>query len=535
MYHNNDRSLERTLAAETTSGDKLSLWFLESAKPIAYETLQGNIDTDILVIGGGISGLTTAYILAKENRKVVLIDDGFIGSGESGRTTAHLTCVLEQRYYELEDRFDRQTAELIANSHIAAIEWISNTIARHKIDCHFKRVNGYLFLHSTDKRENLEREFKLTESMGLQTEMMNATPYMINDENQACIKFPDQAQFHVLLYLKHLAEEFIKFGGTIYTQTHADEINSKGAIGEGFKINANHIVVATNSPVNDRVVMHTKQWPYRTYVIAGKIAKKTLPYALWWDTGDYESKWLSRPYHYVRLESYNDDYNFLIIGGEDHKTGQADDEGISEQVRYENLEDWAKIHFPSMESIEFRWSGQIIAPIDGVAYLGKNPGDDNIYIITGDNGNGMTHGTLGGMIVSDIILGKNNPWIDLYDPSRITWKSTKDFLHEAGNMVAQFADWFSFENSKEAEELEAGEGAVISVGLKKIAVYRDQNNSLHSFSAVCPHLGAILQWNPEEKSFDCPMHGSRFNSDGIVINGPSRSNLKRLHIEEHSL
>ncbi|MFE3870493.1 FAD-dependent oxidoreductase [Flavobacterium sp. ZS1P70] len=515
-----------------TSGDNLSYWFSSAVKPIAFEKLNQDINTDILVIGGGISGLTTAYCLAKEGRKVILVEDGFIGSGESGRTTAHLTCALDDRYFELEKNFDEHTAQLAANSHMAAIEWIANTVKHHKINCHFKRVDGYLFLHPSDSKETLEKEFEATKRAGLITEMLNSVPSVATEDDKWCIKFSDQAQFHILLYLKGLTNAFIKLGGKIYTETKAGNITKEGATANGFKIKANHIVVATNTPINDWVIMHTKQWPYRTYVIAAKVSRGKLPYALWWDTGDHDSKWISKPYHYVRLEEFDEQYDMLIAGGEDHRTGQADDEHIKEEDRYHKLEKWTKKHFPAIKTIEFKWSGQVMEPLDSLAYIGKNPGEDNIYIITGDSGNGMTHGTLGGMIITDIITGRDNPWIKLYSPSRISLKTAGDYLHEVGNMILQYGDWLTKEDIKEVGDLKPGEGGIISSGLKKITVYRDEQNNLHTCTAVCPHLGGILQWNADEKTFDCPMHGSRFTNEGTVINGPATSDLKKIIINK---
>lgn len=512
-----------------TSGDNLSFWFASVIKPLAFEKLSSNVETDILVVGGGISGLTTAYCLAKEGLKVILVEDGFIGSGETGRTTAHLTCALDDRYFKLEKTFDQFTAKLAAQSHTAAIEWIANTVQQNNIDCHFKRVDGYLFLHPSDSSETLLEEYNATQRAGLLTEMLNNIPFISARHDKRCIKFPNQAQFHILLYMKGLADAFLNSGGKIYTQTKAENISKEGATANGYKIKANHIVVATNTPVNDWVTMHTKQWPYRTYVIAAKIPKGKLPYSLWWDTGDQNSQWISKPYHYVRLEEFNAQYDMLISGGEDHRTGQADNENIKEEDRYSNLEEWTRKYFPAIGEIVFKWSGQVMEPIDSLAYIGRNPGDDNIYIITGHSGNGMTHGTLGGLIINDIITGKENPCIKMYSPSRITLKTTGDYLHEVGNMVAQYADWFTPEDIKQADELKPGQGAISSSGIKKIAVYRDEENNLHAFTAVCPHLGAILQWNANEKSFDCPMHGSRFTIEGKVINGPASSDLEKIN------
>jgi glycine/D-amino acid oxidase-like deaminating enzyme/nitrite reductase/ring-hydroxylating ferredoxin subunit len=515
-----------------TSGDNLSVWFAPAIEPIAFEKISSDVDTAILVVGGGIAGLTTAYCLAKEGLKVILVEDGFIGSGETGRTTAHLTCVLGDRYFELEKTFDQDTAKLSAQSHTAAIEWIANTVKQNNINCHFKRVDGYLFSHPSDSSETLKEEHKATQRAGLSTEMLNDIPSIESEHVKGCLKFPNQAQFHILLYMKGLADAFVQSGGKIYTQTKAENITKEGATANGFKIKANHIVVATNTPVNDWVAMHTKQWPYRSYVIAAKIRKGKLPFSLWWDTGDQNSKWISKPYHYVRLEEFNEQYDMLISGGEDHRTGQADDEHIKEEDRYTKLERWTRKHFPAIETIEFKWSGQVMEPLDSLAYIGKNPGDDNIYIITGHSGNGMTYGTLGGMIIKDIITGKENPWIKMYSPSRITLKTTGNYLHEVGNMVAQYADWFTPEEIKQADELNPGEGAIISSGMKKMAVYCNEENNLHACTGVCPHLGGILRWNADEKTFDCPMHGSRFTTEGKVINGPASSDLKKIRIKE---
>ncbi len=514
-----------------TAGEKNSFW-IASAEPIVFNKLQQDIETDVLIVGGGIAGLTTAYCLVKAGRQVVLVEDGYVGSGETGRTTAHITYALDDRYFELEKIFGEEKAGLAADSHMAAVEWVGNTVVHENIECHFKRVDGYLFLHATDKKESLEKELAATQRAGLPTEMLAQIPSIAAEEGKSCIKFPEQGQFHIMKYLKGLADAVIRMGGKIYTETKAEDITKEGAKANGFEIKANHIVVATNTPINDTVTMHTKQWPYRTYVIAAKVPKGKLPYSLWWDTGDHESKWISAPYHYVRLEEYDNEFDLLISGGEDHKTGQADDEHIPEEDRYFNLIEWTNKRFPAMEEVVYKWSGQVMEPVDSMAFIGKNPGDDNIYIITGDSGNGMTHGTLGGIILTDIITGTENPWVDFYSPSRITLKTTGTYLHEVGNMVAQLVDWITPGDIKKTEELKPGEGGIISAGLKKIAAYRDEENNLHTCTAVCPHLGGILQWNAEEKSFDCPLHGSRFTTEGKVINGPAKSDLKKLEIKQ---
>ncbi|MBA3648144.1 MAG: FAD-dependent oxidoreductase [Chitinophagales bacterium] len=521
---------ERKNNDEITSGEHISFW-IDSTESIVFETLKQDISTDVLVIGGGIAGLTTAYCLLQSGKKVTLIEDGFIGSGESGRTTAHLANALDDRYYEIEKLFGKEKSRLAAESHTAAIQWIENTVIKEHIDCNFKRVNGYLFLHPSDKFESLEKELEATHNAGINTQLLDHIPNLPSVGGK-CILFPQQGQFHILHYLKGLAESIVRQRGKIYTQTHATEISEKGCRANGYKIAANQIVVATNTPVNDLVTIHTRQFPYRTYVIAGKVLKTQLTPALWWDTGDQNSTWNSQPYHYVRLEDFDDEYYLLLSGGEDHKTGQADKENIAEEDRHKILERWTREKFPMLEEILYRWSGQVMEPLDSMAFIGRNPGDQNVFIITGDSGNGMTHGTLGGIIISDLINNKENTWAHLYKPNRTTLKIAGEYIKEAASMAAQYIDWVKKGGINSIQELKKDEGAVINLHMKKVAVYRDENEELYAYSAVCPHLGCILQWNADERSFDCPCHGSRFTKYGRVINGPATSDLTPLDFQE---
>lgn len=516
-----------------TSGENRSFW-ISTDKPLAFQKLENNLDTDVLVIGGGISGLTTAWCLLKSGRKVVLVEDGYIGSGETGRTTAHLSYALDDHYYEIERLFGEDKAKLAAESHIAAIRFIENTVSKENIECDFRKVDGFLFLGPGDSFETLEKEFSATRKAGLNTSMLHQIPGMHVSGDESCILFPGQAQFHPMKYLRGLANAFIAGGGQIYTETRAEEFLRDGVRANGFIINAKNIVVATNTPVNDLVTMHTKQYAYRTYVIAMNIPKGSMPYSLWWDTGDQNSKWDSKPYHYVRLQELDDMYDLLIVGGEDHKVGQAYAEEFAPEIRYERLTDWAREKFPRVEKVLYQWSGQVMEPIDAMAFIGKNPGDDNIFIVTGDSGNGMTHGTIGGLLITDLINGTDNPWEELYDPSRITAKAAGEFIREAGNMAAQYADWMKKGDVDNIYDLVPGEGGILSQGLRKYTVYRDESGNVHTCSATCPHLGGILTWNPDEKSFDCPVHGSRFTAEGKVINGPAISDLKKVVIKEEA-
>jgi glycine/D-amino acid oxidase-like deaminating enzyme/nitrite reductase/ring-hydroxylating ferredoxin subunit len=509
---------------QITSGTNLSLW-LDTAPEIKFKPLNGNKDVDVLVIGGGIAGLTTAYCLLKEGKKVVLVEDGNIGSGESGRTTAHLTCALDDRYYSLEKYFGEDGSKLAAESHTAAIDFIEQTVRKEKIDCDFKRVDGYLFLDPTDKPDSLEKELEATHRAGLKTQKLGSTPVLKNGGSMSCLKFPAQGQFHILKYLQGLSDAVIAMGGEIYTGTRVENIDKTKVEANGHTILATDVVVATNSPINDWVQMHTKQYPYRTYVIGMKIPAGSIKPGLWWDTGNQEAKWTVKPYHYARIENLDAQNDILIVGGEDHKTGQADHEDVNEEDRFEALIYWTQKHFPVTGEIAYKWSGQVLEPVDSLAFLGKNGGDENIYIITGDSGNGMTHGTLGGMIVTDLIMKRKNPYAELYDPNRITLRTGGDYLRENLNMAAQYFDWVGDGDVKEVKDLVPGTGGIFSSGLKKYALYCDEHKKIHTYSAVCTHLGCIVKWNNEEKTFDCPCHGSRFTCNGVVVNGPAVTNL----------
>jgi glycine/D-amino acid oxidase-like deaminating enzyme/nitrite reductase/ring-hydroxylating ferredoxin subunit len=511
-----------------TSGYHDSFW-TDSAPRNDYPSLSEDMNTEVVIVGAGIAGLSVAYNLVKAGIKVVVLDDGKIGSGETGRTTAHLVNAIDDRYSEIEKTFGEETSRLTASSHTAAISFIEHTVKTESIDCDFLRLDGYLFLHPSDKIKTLKNEFEATRRAGIATELLAAVPGMVSHQGP-CLRFPYQAQFHPMKYIIGLCNAIVRGGGHIFCETHVSNITKDGVEAGMYRVTARDIVVATNSPVNDRVTMHTKQHPYRTYVIAAEIPKGSLPNSLWWDTGDQNSRWVAKPYHYVRTQPFNDTADLLIIGGEDHKTGQADSENIREELRYLNLEQWAREHFPMIRNIAYTWSGQVMEPVDMLGFIGRNPGDENIFISTGDSGNGMTHGTIAGMLIADLIQGKPNPWEKIYDPSRITLSTAGDFIREGANMAAQYKDYFTPGDIESVAHLSAGEGAIMRAGGRKVALYKDEQSQLHVYSAICPHLGCYVRWNGDEKSFDCPCHGSRFSCEGKVVNGPAIADLTPLEI-----
>lgn len=460
-----------------------SIWMATANTP-SQSRLKENIRTDICVIGAGIAGLTTAYLLGREGRSVVVLDDGLIGGGMTGRTTAHLSNAYDDRYVEIEKLHGAEASRLTAESHTAAIEKIAEIVSGEKIDCQFEWLDGFLFGATPESGELLDGELAAAHRAGLTgVEKVARAPIKSFDTGTA-LRFPRQAQFHPLEYLDGLARAIMRDGGRLFGQTHATKIEggteARIETAAGPLITSEVVVVATNTPVNDKVAIHTKQAPYITYVIGVRLPKGSVTRALYWDTGD--------PYHYLRLQT-EDDHDVLVVGGEDHKTGQADDGN----ERFGRLEQWTRERFPQAGEIEYRWSGQVMEPVDKLAFIGRNPlDDDNVYIATGDSGQGMTHGTIAGMLLTDLIQGRENRWEDLYSPSRIRLRALPEWASENINVAAQYA---------------AG------------VVEKDK------LSKVCPHLGCIVEWNSTEQTWDCPCHGSRFNAEGRVYQGPANNNL----------
>ncbi|QDA60795.1 FAD-dependent oxidoreductase [Hymenobacter jejuensis] len=519
--------MSKSLTPNQSSGTTPTSWFATAPSLPVFGALEKDMSADVVVIGAGIAGLTTAYLLGREGKKVIVLEDGEIASGESGRTTAHLSNALDDRYTTLEELFGKEGAKLAAESHGAAIDQIEKIVLEEKIDCDFTRLDGYLFLPQNGTEKELVDEREAAHRAGLTDVHLMPDAGVIGFETGPCLVFPNQGQFHILKYLSGLAEAIGRQGGQIFTCTHATEVHggspARVTTAKGHEVTAKAVVVATNTPFNDRVVMHTKQGPYRTYVVAAKVPKGSVTKALYWDTAD--------PYHYIRVQEVAEgprggqtDYDLLIVGGEDHKTGQED----NPEERLRCLEEWARAHFKAIKSIEYRWSGQVMEPVDGLAYAGRNPlDDDNVYIVTGDSGHGMTHGTLGPMIITDLIQGRSNPWAKLYDPGRVTVKpeSAKEFIRENLNVASEYTDLLTSGDVSKEEEIEPGTGAVLRRGITKVAVYRDEKGATHECSAICPHLGCVVHWNKLETSWDCPCHGSRFDAFGKLLNGPANSDL----------
>jgi glycine/D-amino acid oxidase-like deaminating enzyme/nitrite reductase/ring-hydroxylating ferredoxin subunit len=502
------------------SGITKSPW-VDSVELPKTSTLETNLNVDVCIVGGGISGLSTAYSLTRAAVRVAVIDDGPFCGGETGRTTAHLSNEIDDSYQEIESLHGKDGAGLAAESHSKAINWIERVVHEERIDCDFARLNGYLFNPADGDASYIDRESEAARRAGLHPERLLRAPLPF--PTGACLRFPEQGKFHILKYLGGLINAIQRHGGSLFSYTKALEI-SDGAptrvrTESGHTIEARATVVATNSPINNLFTPHTKQMAYRTYVIGARIPSGSVEAGLFWDTLD--------PYHYIRTHSLNG-LDFLIVGGEDHKTGQDDDP----KKHFDALESWTRARFEDVEGVEYRWSGQVMEPDDYLAFIGRNPGEKNIYIATGDSGMGMTHGTIAGILLTDLILGRENQWAKLYDPSRKTIKALSKWTSENLNVAAQYGDWIFKADVSSTDEIRPGTGAIARESGAPVACYRQEDGHLLRHSAVCTHLACIVSWNASEQTWDCPCHGSRFAVDGHVLNGPAIAPLKRIEPDE---
>ena len=479
-------------------------------------SLFGRERCDVCVVGAGIAGLTAAYHLAMAGRDVLVVDAAGIGAGETRRTSAHLASALDDRFRILERLHGSRGARLAAESHATAIDFIERLASEQHIACSFRRIDGYL-ISADGSGRLLAEEAAAALRAGLDVEEVGFVPGLAKWSGPG-LRFRRQARFEPLAYLHGLHAACCALGVRVVTGIRVERVedDDSGVViqADNLRITCSAGVIATDVPINDRVILQTKLEAYRSYVIALRAPANVMPDILLWDDGD--------PYHYLRL-SRDAQGTLLLVGGEDHKTGQGPTDG---EEPHQRLEAWARQRFPGMGPVEHAWSGQIIEPVDGLASIGLNPGGRHVYVITGDSGNGLTHGTLGGMLVADGICGRPNAWAELYRPSRVTLGAAVEYAGHNANVLRQYADWLQVGDVASPEDIPAGQGAIQRQGIDLLAVHRDHGGRIQACSAVCPHLGGVVRWNSQEGTWDCPCHGSRFGPDGAVLNGPANTPLK---------
>jgi glycine/D-amino acid oxidase-like deaminating enzyme/nitrite reductase/ring-hydroxylating ferredoxin subunit len=497
-------------------------YWSDSASFPTFPKLERDQHVDVVVVGGGITGVTAAYLLTAGGKTVALIERARCAQIDTGHTSAHLTMVVDTRLSDLVSRFGRTHGQAVWDAGLAAIAQIDTLIREHGIECAFEWVDA--FLHAPigtavpGEIDGLREEAALASDLGFDARFVEKVPLV----GQPGIRVEAQARFHPRKYLAGLARAITTRGGHIYEHSDAEEFCTKplGVKVNGRTLTCDDLVIATHNPlvgissVASATLFQTKLALYTSYVIAGRVPRGEVPDALFWDTAD--------PYHYLRIEAHHG-HDLVIFGGEDHKTGQVSDTTAC----YDRLEHALSELVPGVD-ISHRWSGQVIETPDGLPYIGQTA--EHQYSATGFGGNGMTFGTLGAMIASDAILGRKNPWAELFEPGRaavrkVLWEYVKENADYPYYLVR---DRFAGAEARSLRALKRGEGKVIERDGAKVAAYRDDNGATVLRSAICPHMGCIVAWNDAERTWDCPCHGSRFKPTGAVISGPAEAPLAEI-------
>lgn len=501
------------------TGKPVSYW-LDSTPQTNYPSAINNLSVDVAVIGAGIAGLTAAYLLKKAGKTVAVIEAEKVGAGVSGHTTAKVTSLHQLIYADLIKEIGEEKARLYGESNEAAVKFVARTIEAEGIDCDFSHQNTYTFADTPDKLEKIKAEYEAAKQLGLPASFVTETslPFAV----AGAVEFSNQAQFHVRKYLLHLVGKIAGEGSYILEETRVTDVKEGEVcrvITENGTLEAKDVILTTNLPILDQGLFFAKAYPKRSYIVGAKIDPDRAPKGMFIGIGN--------DYHSIRTTPYGDGL-LLLVGGEGHKVGAESNTAD----KYRRLEDYALSHF-AIDLIDYRWSTQDMVSFDKLPYIGKlTPANNHIYVATGFSLWGMSKGTLSGMILCDLILGKDNPWASLYDSLRATPFVTQESIKQNLDVGMHWiGDRFKGLSSPSVSDLQKGEGKLINHKGEQLAVYRDEVGEIHAVSAVCSHLGCIVNWNDAEKSWDCPCHGGRFTCDGKVIQAPPVKDLAKKAIE----
>jgi glycine/D-amino acid oxidase-like deaminating enzyme/nitrite reductase/ring-hydroxylating ferredoxin subunit len=494
-----------------------SFW-VATTPETAYPRLDEDIETDVAVVGAGIMGITTAVLLKRAGKRVALIESKRIVCGASGYTTAKVTAGHGALYSHLESSFDAETAKTYAEAQQAAIERVARFVAEDAIDCDFERRDNYVYAETAEEAEQLRTEADAARRAGLPASYVDETPppYSV----VGAVRIEGQAQFHPRKYLLALAATLPSDGSHVFENTRVEDVKEADpcvvTTASGHSVRARDVVIATQLPILDRGLFFAKAHPHRSYAVAAPLNGTAPPDGMFLNTGT--------PTRSVRTMR-DGDQPYLSVGGNGHKAGREPDT----PERYDQLEEFLRRHWPAAGEVEYRWSTMDFMPLDRVPYMGRlRRRSQHVFTGTGFNKWGMTNGTVAAMLLTDRILGRENAWAPVFESKR--WHlgaSLGKFLAEnASTGVRYVVDRIQPARGPRPDDLEPGQGAITRVRGRKLAVYRDESGRLHAFSPVCPHLYCLVAWNPAERSWDCPCHGSRYAGDGTVIQGPATRNLR---------
>lgn len=488
------------------------------AKKTEYTSLTKDTEVDVAIVGGGITGITTAYLLSKSGQKVALFESYQVGCGTTAGSTGNLYTMVDSRLHHVQAKFNDETAAVVAESRTSAVDLIESLVHKYKIDCDFKRQPWILYTESGGKDETIEKEKKSLEKYGLKVQELQDLPLPFKTEK--AIRVENQAQFNPSSFVSGLAEKIENENCRIYENTpvhHIEKGEPHVLHTPNAKVKASKVILATHTP-KGVYALQTAIYPHREYALAVKLKSGEYPEGIFWST---DSK------THPSLRSYEtEEGKFLITVGYHHKVGQED----PDKDYFGDLEKNLRRNY-DVDSVVYKWSAQHYKSSDGLPFIGEST-DDNIFVATGFSTDGLTYGVVSAMIFRDLINGKNNNWAKVYKARRFTpLKSAKTFIKENINVMGEYLkDLPGKAVAGKFSEVKSGEGKIVEVEDEKLAVHRNKEGQLHVCSAVCTHMECIVNWNNNEKTWDCPCHGSRFKPTGEVIEGPAFSPLDNRQI-----
>ena len=497
--------------------DYTSLWVGTTPRE-PLPPLDRNVHVEVAVIGGGVVGITTALLLAEAGTAVAVVESGEVGAGVTGYTTAKVSSLHGLTYRDLVRKHGEERARLYGEANQAGLEKIATLTRDLAIDCDFRRKPNITYTVTDSDRSQVEEEAEVAARLGLPASFDETLdlPFRVF----GAVRFDQQAEFHPRRYLLGLLDRVVELGGLVVEGTRVMSVDDgkpvRLATDRGHAVTAERVVVATHYPLLDRGVWFPRIHPQRSYAMAVR-AREPLPQAMYLST--------ESPAHSIRLAPA-DGGELLMVGGESHKPGTR-----HSGEAYAQLESWAREHF-DVEGVEYRWATQDNMPVDGLPYVGRLwPFSDRLLMATGFKKWGLANGTAAAMMLTDMIGGAPSAWLPAFDSRRVTPRqSAPKFLKENATVGALFFGDRLRRGS--ADAIPPGEGRIVRHGLGQAAVYRDENGSVHALSARCTHLGCIVKWNGVERTWDCPCHGSRFDTSGEVVQGPAVNPLARLEQED---